>query len=381
VDLGGLSVGLLGEIRLSHLRIGSPRDASDPWLDAAEVRLDFGLCQLLGGHCRPARLEVDGVELRVLRRADGTVELADLVRPVPAPRTGPIDPMHRSERRITVQVHRASVTVIDEPTRTRLQLRDIDGEGYAEGPLAIVEQLGGTLNGGRFRFAGRLDRTQSALAAEARLRADDVALDDGMSLLRYVVPVIAGGSATVVKGRLNADLYLEGRGPTWPILGRGLAGHGAVTLDPLALDGAPLIGEIARFADPGGHRRIGSVRTDFVYRDRRITTDHFTLNIGRIPVTMSGWTDLDGRVDYQMKIEGLRERLPDQARRILGELKRDAGSLTSLALRGKLDRMTVQVAGVPIDTRRLGDAPLRLKPSDREQLRILGRQLRDQLLR
>jgi hypothetical protein len=194
------------------------------------------------------------------------------------------------------------------------------------------------------------------------------------------VPVLAG-APTAVKGRLNADLSIEGRGPSWPLLARGLTGRGDVVLDPLALDGAPLITEVSRFADLGGQRRIGSVRTDFVYQDRRITTDHFTLNIGRMPITMSGWTDLDGRVDYQMKLDGLKERVPDEARRILGELKLDASSLTSLALRGTLDRMVVQVGGVPIDRKRLKESLPRLHPDDREQLRQLGRQLRDQLLR
>ena len=85
VALEGLSVGLLGGIRLTNLEIGSPHDIGDPWLKAADVRLDFGPFQMLGGHCKPTRVDVDGVELRVLRRADGTVELADLIRPVPVP--------------------------------------------------------------------------------------------------------------------------------------------------------------------------------------------------------------------------------------------------------------------------------------------------------
>ena len=130
---------------------------------------------------------------------------------------------------------------------------------------------------------------------------------------------------------------------------RDLAGHGDVALNRVELDGTPLIAEISRFADLAGPRRVGSIRTDFVYKSRRITTDHFTLNIGRMPITMSGWTDLDGRIDYQMKISGLNERLPDRARRILGELKLDVGSLTALTLRGTLDKMVVQVNGVPID--------------------------------
>jgi hypothetical protein len=223
-----------------------------------------------------------------------------------------------------------------------------------------------------------MDRTASALAAEAQLRADDVALDDGMKALRYIVPVLAGASSAV-KGRLNVDLYVRGQGTSWPDLCRGLAGHGVVSLNRVALDGTPLFAEISRFAELAGTRRFGSIRTDFVYKDRRITTDHFTLNIGRVPITMSGWSDLDGRIDYQMKIDGLNGRLPDRARRILGDLKMDVGSMRSLTLRGTLDQMVIQVDGVPIDASSVRET--RLRPDDREQLRLLGRQLRDRILR
>jgi hypothetical protein len=384
VALEGLSVGLSGKIRLTNLRIGSPRDTGDPWLKAAEIRLDFGLLRMLGGHCQPTRLDADGVELRILRRGDGTVELADLIRPVPPPHPAAAGTAPPPEDRVTVQVRRASVTVIDEPTRSRIRLQDVEGEGYAEGRVAAVEQLRGSFNGGEFRFAARMDRTASALATEAQLRADDVALDDGMRALRYIVPVLAGASS-VVKGRLDADLYIHGQGPTWPALCGGLTGHGVVALRRVALDGTPLIADISRFAELAGTRRLGSIRTDFVYKDRRITTDHLTVNIGRVPISMSGWSDLDGRIDYRMKVDGLNGRLPDRARRLLSELKVDVGSMTSLTLRGTLDQMVLQVNGVPIDTQPAREPRPRPRSGpgldDRERLRLLGRQLRDRVLR
>jgi autotransporter translocation and assembly factor TamB len=377
VALEGLSVGALGGIRLTNLQIGSPNGTNDPWLKVADVRLDFGLCQMLGGHCRPSRVEVDGVDLRVLRRADGTVELADLIRPVPPPHVehGQTPP---PEHRVTVQVHRANVTVIDEPTQTRLALEGVEGKGYAEERQAVVEQLHGTLNGGELRFAARIDRTAGALAAEAQLRAEDVGLEDGMSVLRYVVPVLSG-APTAVKGRLNADIYVQGHGATWPNLYRDLTGHGVVAMNRVGLDGTPVIAQISRFSEKVGKGQAGSLRTDFVYQDRRITTDHFTLNVGRTAIAMSGWTDLDGRLDYQMKINGLNERLPDRARRILGDLKLDVGSLTTLTLCGTLSKMVVQVNGVPIDENVIRET--RLRPDDRERLRDLGQKYLDKLLR
>ena len=43
VALDGVSVGLMGGIRLTNLQIGSPQGTTDPWLKAADIRLDFGL--------------------------------------------------------------------------------------------------------------------------------------------------------------------------------------------------------------------------------------------------------------------------------------------------------------------------------------------------
>jgi uncharacterized protein involved in outer membrane biogenesis len=377
VGLEGLSVQLLGGIQLTNLEIGSPKDTGDPWLKAADLRMDIGPLQILQGRFQPSRVDVEGIELRVLRRADGSVELADLIRPVPAPallisgRRKPVD-------HITIQVRHANVTVLDEPTQTQLHLQDVEGEGYSEGPRAVVDHLRGTLNGGAFRFAAQLDRTAMAMNLKAQFRADDVKLDEGMKILRYFVPILAGAPSTL-KGRLNTDFYAQGQGPSWRELCRSIAGHGVIALNPIELDGAPLVAELTKFVDLSGPRRVGSIRTDFLVKDRRITTDQFTWNIARLPITLSGWTDLDGRIDYHMKVEGLNDRLPDRVRHILGDLQVDVGSLTSLTLRGTVNKLVVQVNGVPIDGKLLRDTGLRR--DDRERLRLLGRELRDKLLR
>ena len=81
VRLERLSVPRLGGVRLPNLEIGSPQSADDPWLKAADLRLDINLLGLVWGSLRPQSLEVDGATLRVLRRADGTLEFADLILP------------------------------------------------------------------------------------------------------------------------------------------------------------------------------------------------------------------------------------------------------------------------------------------------------------
>src|SRR5262249_56068465 len=98
-----------------------------------------------------------------------------------------------------------------------------------------------------------------------------------------------------------------------------------------------------------------------------------------LPVTRAGWTDLEGKINYRMRVEGLTDRLPDRARRILGDLNLDVGSLTSLTVSGTLNQIAVQVNGVPIDGSLFHESGLRR--DDRERLRQLGRQLRDRILR
>src|SRR5215472_1494018 len=80
VRLDSLSVHLLGGLQLSNLSIGSPQNTQDPWLQAADIRLDTGLAQLLRGKLRPSTAELSHASLRVFRRLDGSLELADLIR-------------------------------------------------------------------------------------------------------------------------------------------------------------------------------------------------------------------------------------------------------------------------------------------------------------
>ncbi len=103
-----------------------------------------------------------------------------------------------------------------------------------------------------------------------------------MSALRYAVPVLAGTSLNL-KGHLDADVYLRGRGADGDALSRSLGGHGVIAINPIDLDGAPLIAELSKIAEISQQGRLASIRSDFVIQDRRVTTDHFTLNVGPSP--------------------------------------------------------------------------------------------------
>ena len=203
--------------------------------------------------------------------------------------------------------------MIDEPSKTILHLLNVDADAALEGKKIVVHNLKGKLNGGNFQFSGNLDRSQEEPALEASVRAEKVVLDEGMRLLRYAVPVLAGKSLDL-KGHLDTDLTLRAKGKTWDSFSRTLEGHGRVGLNPVDLDGSIIVAELSKIAELKKQGGIASIKTDFLISNRRITTDHFVLEVGRVPMTLSGWTDFDGRLDYRINLSGLNDRLPDKAR-------------------------------------------------------------------
>jgi AsmA-like C-terminal region len=376
IRLERLSARLLGGIRLTNLEIGSPRSAVDPWLRVADLRLDISLLDLFRGKLQPQILALDGMNLRVLRRADGTFEIADRIRP-DTEATSFAE--HRPDQDgFAFRIRSSDLTIIDEASQTRLHMRNVEGDGIRSDGKLVVKNLRGLLNGGAFHFVGQLDRTDGVPTIEGRFQAEDVVLDDGMSALRYAVPVLAGAPLNL-KGHVDSDIYLHGRGATWDALSASLVGHGVITISPVDLEGAPLIAELSKIAELNRQGRVASIRSDFVIQDRRITTDHFTLNIGRVPITLAGWTGFDGQLDYRVNLKSLSDRLPDTARQILGDLNVELDKLATLSVKGNVNKMVVLIDGVPLDqslVRKVG-----LKREDREKLRVLGRQFLDKLAR
>ena len=124
-----------------------------------------------------------------------------------------------------------------------------------------------------------------------------------------------------------------------------------------------------------------AVESDFVIRDRRVRTDNLTVNVGKTPVVLSGWTDFDRRLDYRIQVDRLAQRLPSKAREVLADLEIDLKGLSILNVRGTLDAVEVAVDRRPMAQQR-GVAPnpdRRL--DDRRRLQDLSRRLRDRILR
>lgn len=380
VQLAEIHVGPLGRVRLAALRVGAPSSADDPWLDVSNASTDLHLLQLLTGCTKPTELEVDGMTLRVLRRKDGTLELSDLLR---RPKNAGDPGRESADCCPTVAVHlkNARILVRDERSGTKLEFGDVEGSATWAGPRVTVHDLHGTLNGGTFEMAAQLDRAGRRPTFEGQVRTENVAIAEGMHALEYLVPVLSG-TAGAVDGRLDMNVYLKGEGMAADELTRTLAGRGSVKIEPVQLDGSKLVADLGRIIDLPAHNRVGAVKTDFTIKDGRIATEDLTLQVARTPIVLTGWTGFDGTLDYRIKTERLVEKLPGKARDFLAEMQIDLKEVAVVRVQGTLDDMVVSLDGGPVVGKTATPtAPSAPRPDDKQQLRDLGRRLKDRLLR
>jgi len=379
VAIGSIQIGLLGHMKVGGIAVAEAATPDDPWLTAREARLDVHVLQMLSGCCKASGIDVDGLDLRIHRGPDGTLEFAGIFDsdPKAATAAGTASPA-RSRADLTLTLRGARVVLIDDPSATRVELSEAEGKATWDGSLLAVESVRGRLNGGTLDLAGRFDRasTSGAFAIEARARG--VALGVGMKSLGFLVPVVSD-VADSLDGKLDLSLALKGEGTSLETIRSGLKGHGAVRLDPIDLSGSKILDTIDGFHQVPRVSRVGSVDSHFAIADGRVATDDLTLRVARLPITLAGWTDFDGRIDYRVKSEALRDklagRLPDEARQILGELRDDLGDLARLRITGTVD--APRIAGG-------SDGAGRGVPSRGEEkvrLQNAAKKLRDRLLR
>ncbi len=90
---------------------------------------------------------------------------------------------------------------------------------------------------------------------------------------------------------------------------------------------------------------MGSIHTDLIIKDQRISTDHFTMNIGTGPrerVRLDGLrrgARLSGQAGYPHRPH------PREGARYLTGLDLDLNSLTALHLTGTVDQVAIRPFG------------------------------------
>jgi hypothetical protein len=380
VHLDRVRVGLWGGVRLENLTISEPDRKDDPWLKVGRLTIDVNACHLLLGRCEPTKIRAENLVARIERKADGSFEFGDLFRAGPK-KDGVSDSGGSDENdldRVAFRIIDGKVLVVDAPSGSRVEFENLQGYGAWQHETAEITELKGNLEGGTFAMAAQLQRGPGCPGFDTELRIEQAAIGQNTRLLAYLVP-IACGSAHALDGKLDLALYLRGQGDTAAMLRQTVTGQAAVRVDPISLDGSRLIDELDGLVDLPKAARVGSLVGELQIEHGRISTKGLRLNLGETPLVLSGWTDLDGRVDYRLQTELLSRRVSGEAGGLLAELPEIVGDLFETRLTGTLDHLDLTVDGVPLDKNARGadGRPL----NEKARLKLLGRRLRDRLLR
>lgn len=363
-----------GQANLAGIRIYDPGRPDDPFLEVEHLALDLNLGHLVCGRFDPARIEVDGLSLRVRRQANGSFDLADLFQPRPAhvreQAAARVD--CRLETSVAVVLKRGRVVLIDEPTSTRLELAEVEAQAAWLPDMATIDEFHGQLNGGPFAMKAQLDRTRDVARFEGEVSARDVVLSSKMEMLSYFMPILAGARAEL-GGTLGFDLALRGQGNRLEALAETLTGTGMVQFDDVDLQGSLIVNELARLVRHPEDDHVGSLSSDFTIGQRRITSREMVLNLGRLPIRLSGYTDFDGQLDYRIQSEDLAGRVPTEVRQVLSELPVKLNSLVAMHLKG-----TTRKVKLVTESKAAPGSP---EAEERMKLERLGRRLLERIRR
>ena len=353
----------LGGLAIDELRLG-PADA--PWLRIDALSMDLDLLALCRGKVEPSLLEARGLDLRLRRRADGSLELGDLLASpagvAPAAEIAEEAEPCPGPSLLAFRLTGSRVRVVDEPGETAIDIEGLRGSGTWRRSRVIFERVEGTSGGGRVELAGHVDRSGGSPTFEGQVRAVGVSLGGRAGALRFLAPILAGLDAEGAK--LDLDVYLRGGGPD-PL--GALVGRGQLGLEPVALGGSPAVAALGRLLDVSGPGVQGSIRGHFQIQSGRVHADDLTIRAGRVPVTLAGGADFGGHLDYRVRSDAVLSPRAAGAR----HLPVDLDDLVELRLVGTVAHPVITADGVPLD----GDA------GRREQLLRIGRRARDRVFR
>jgi len=211
-----------GRLELRGLRL-TPRGDGDanvaPWLTLERLHADVAMGDLLsGGGLRLQRLELDGLVLRVERRADGSIPWLEAFASKDEPKvepeeSGPLEPLelraplridHLRASQLVVQFEDAAVPGLGE-RRLVLGLRG-DDIGYAErsGELKIEASSPGILEELEIDVSEHSDASAAAADLELALRGFDPTL-----LAAYLAPLGLAPDGKAIAGRAKLALELR----------------------------------------------------------------------------------------------------------------------------------------------------------------------------
>ncbi|MBI1323175.1 hypothetical protein GC170_08300 [bacterium] len=280
---------------------------------------------------------------------------------------------------VDVEIRGGEIEILDPEHSTRIRVTNLMGVAEAGEDFFRMSQLTGRVDGGHLVLAMSADRAQEIPIFDGHMALKDVPLGSQFDVLGMVCPLLAGPDA-MPRGRMNLEVYLQGRlESNWQ---DSLKGRGALKLDPLAVEGLPLVRRLgldALVAEVGGNEHkledlTFRITNPFTIQQRRVVSPALIVDVGPVPLKFEGWTDFDGRLDYAIRTDAIRDQLPRGVRGLIDDLKPQD---EALAIRGRLDELTILVNDQPVTTERF-----RIRKTDlRNEVEQISRRLSERFSR
>lgn len=284
VTLGQVDVSLFSGIKLQGLRVAS-KNADEALLEASDIELSYDIASLLHGELLLGRIRINNPRLRLVRMADGRLNISDLIEPEKSA-TQPAAPAAgtEAEKPATTlpllvrqfQLQGGTLFFVDRklnpssPYLYRLENLSVAVTDFSSDqpfPVHVAARLNGAAFTTDLRY-GLQDGLQSL-----RLHLDQL---DLVPLLPYVQGLMPG---SLGRGTLSSELQLEK-------MSDGMAIKGQVVLDRLDLG-------------------LDSAATAWHWQDARIAFDQDLLYrfADRVLDARKFLVEMDGlRLDYQGKV-------------------------------------------------------------------------------
>lgn len=379
VELGEVRLDALGGLRLRSLFLSEAGHPDGAWFQADEVKIGLSVARLFLGRLEPAWVEARGAQVRLHRPVDGTFPSGQLLRARPTKQPGASGGREggATATEIAFRVSDSRVEVFDATTRTRVSLTGLEGNGIWREHHVTLSQLAGKLNEGPFKLNAELVRGTRGPMFEVELTVREAKVAEASVLLGLVTPVLGRATPEAeLQGLLDLNLYLRGQGDTSEELERSLVGQGALRLDQLSFEHRGLFAELGRIVKLPSDARIGTVHGQFRVGRGRIEGDPIVLEIGSLPLVLKGWSDFGGRFDYRVRSEALAALVAPELKSLIPELPAGLEDMLEVRLSGERGTMRVTTHGFGARISPNGQGI-----SETEQLREIGRRLRDRILR
>jgi len=379
VHVNRLRLTLTGGVIVDGLQLGPIEGADESTqLSVAKVIVDVDWFSVMTGRLAMTDVALVGIEGLLTRSPDGDWLPKRWLEPLESAESGWSKGKAKSWL-VDVEIRGGRLEVADPTHRSKVVITGLmgiaeAGEGYFKMPELI-----GKVDGGELMLAVSADRFQEIPIFDANIGMRNVPLGIHFDVLGFICPLLAGESASP-KGRMDLELYVQGRlEQDWAST---LKGRGNLRLDPISMEGLPLahkLGLDTLMAEINGvQNRVEDltlkVSSPFTIQSRRVVSPSLRVDVGPIPLKFEGWTDFDGQLDYVIRTDAIREQLPVGMRGVLDDLKPQD---EALAIRGRLDALTILVNDQPLTTERY-----QIRKTDlRNNLEQISRRLSDRLAR